>query len=160
MLDVDTTTYLPGDLLVKMDIATMAHSLEARSPLLDHHIVELAAALPPELKVRRFETKIALRDAARGWIPDENVDLPKRGFRLPIAEWLRTDLREYAAEILLDREARDRGYFRRETVESLLDEHCARTRDHSRQIWTLLMHEHWFRTLGTGAATDAARAAA
>jgi asparagine synthase (glutamine-hydrolysing) len=160
MLDVDTTTYLPGDLLVKMDIATMAHSLEARSPLLDHHIVELAAALPPELKVRRFDTKIALRDAARGWIPDENVDLPKRGFRLPIAEWLRTDLREYAAEILLDREARDRGYFRRETVESLLDEHCARTRDHSRQIWTLLMHEHWFRTLGTGAATAAARAAA
>jgi asparagine synthase (glutamine-hydrolysing) len=157
MLDVDVNTYLPGDLLVKIDIATMAHSLEARSPLLDHRVVELAAGLPRELKVRRLETKVALREAARGWIPDAVVDLPKRGFRLPIARWLRTDLREYASEILLDRETCERGYFRPEAVATLLDEHSSETHDHSRKIWTLLMHEHWARTVGSMAAAPAAR---
>ena len=88
MLDVDIQTYLPDDLLTKMDVATMASSLEARSPLLDHELMEFAASLPPELKVRGREKKVALRAALRGWVPDEILDAPKRGFRLPLGDWL------------------------------------------------------------------------
>ena len=97
MLDVDIETYLPDDLLVKMDIATMASSLEARSPLLDHELMEFAASLPANCKVRGRETKVALRGALRGWIPDEVLDAPKRGFRLPLGDWFRGELRESRA---------------------------------------------------------------
>ena len=88
-----SNSYLPDDLLAKIDIATMAYSLEGRSPLLDHELMELAASLPPELKAARGQRKRILRSALRGWIPDEILDGPKRGFRLPVARWLREDLR-------------------------------------------------------------------
>ncbi len=145
MLDVDTQTYLPDDLLVKVDIATMAHSLEGRSPLLDHQWMEFAASLPPELKIQGSRKKVALRKALRGWVPDEILDAPKRGFQPPLAGWFRQDLREYARDVLLDPVARDRGYFRPERVQRLLDEHTAGRRDHSQGIWTLLIFELWHR---------------
>ena len=125
MLDVDVQTYLPDDLLVKMDIATMASSLEARSPLLDHELMEFAAALPAELKVRGREKKVVLRGALRGWVPDEILDAPKRGFRLPLGDWLRGELRDYARDVLLDRRAVERGCFREPYVRELLDRHAA-----------------------------------
>ena len=143
MLDVDVNTYLPGDLLVKMDIATMAYGLEARSPLLDPEFMQFAASLPPEHKVDGLEKKAGLRRALRGWIPQEILDGPKRGFEVPLARWFRNDLREYARDVLLDPVARERGYFEPAHVERILDRHAAGVEDNSRGIWSLLMFELW-----------------
>jgi asparagine synthase (glutamine-hydrolysing) len=155
MLDVDVQTYLPDDLLVKMDIATMASSLEARSPLLDHELMEFAASLPPELKVRGRERKVVLRSALRGWVPDAILDAPKRGFRLPLGDWLRGELRSLARDVLLDEQTTGRGWFREEYVRELLDRHDASVQDHSQGIWTLLMFELWHREFVDGAQTSA-----
>ena len=143
MLEVDVRTYLPGDLLVKMDVATMAHSLEARSPLLDHHLMQLAASLPPSLKVDGTDKKVALRAAMRGTIPDEILDGRKQGFEVPLAEWLRGDLRELVGDVLLSGPATGRGYFREEHVRRLVGDHLAGRRDHSRGLWALLVFELW-----------------
>jgi asparagine synthase (glutamine-hydrolysing) len=145
LLEVDVTAYLPGDLLAKIDIATMAYSLEARSPLLDHEFMEFAAALEPRHKVRGMERKVAFRDALRGWIPDEVLDGPKRGFELPLASWFRGDLSGFAREVLLDPVATDRGLFEPSGVQSLLDRHVAGTEDNGRKIWALLQLELWYR---------------
>ena len=144
-LDVDVATYLPDDLLVKIDIATMAYSLEGRSPLLDHELMEFAASLPPGLKVARGRRKRVLRAALRGWLPDEILDAPKRGFQLPVSDWFRGDLRGYAREVLLDSGARSRGWCDEREVRRLLDEHTSAKYDHGREIWTLLMLELWYR---------------
>jgi asparagine synthase (glutamine-hydrolysing) len=151
MLDVDVQTYLPDDLLVKMDIATMASSLEARSPLLDHELMEFAASLPPSLKVRGREKKIILRSALRGWVPDAILDAPKRGFRLPLGDWFRGELRGFARDVLLDKDTIGRGWFREGYVRELLDRHDACVQDHSQGIWTLLMFELWHREFVDGA---------
>jgi asparagine synthase (glutamine-hydrolysing) len=145
MLDADSSTYLPDDLLTKVDIATMAHSLEGRSPLLDHEFMQFAASLPERLKVCGGETKVGLKRAMRGWIPDEILDAPKRGFQPPLAAWFRGDLRQYARDVLLDRQTAEREYFRPERVRALLDDHEARRVDNSQGIWTLLMFELWHR---------------
>jgi len=145
MLDVDVSTYLTDDLLVKMDIASMASSLEARSPLLDHRFMEFAASVPSHLKVRGTEKKVGLRGAMRGWVPDEVLDAPKRGFRAPIADWFREELRDYAYEVLLDPATTGRGHFRADYVRRLLDRHTAGIEDHSQGIWTLLNYELWHR---------------
>jgi asparagine synthase (glutamine-hydrolysing) len=143
LLETDVVTYLPGDLLTKIDIATMASSLEARSPLLDHELMELAASLPASLKARGLERKRALKAALRGWVPDEILDAPKRGFEVPIAQWLRGDLSRFARELLLDRAAVGRGWFRKDAVCSLLDGHASGQEDHGARIWSLLMLELW-----------------
>ena len=145
LLEVDATVYLPGDLLTKIDIATMAFSLEARSPLLDHELMELAASLPPSQKARGARRKIALRGALRGWLPDAVLDGPKRGFELPVDRWLRGELAPFAREVLLDRESVERGWLRRDGVESLLDRHLA-GEDHGRRLWALLTLELWARS--------------
>jgi asparagine synthase (glutamine-hydrolysing) len=145
MFEVDTLTYLPDDLLAKVDIATMACSLEGRSPLLDHELMQFAASLPPELKVTRREKKIALRRALRGVLPEEILSAPKRGFQPPVAAWLRGELRDHARDVLLDPVARERGYFQPEAVAALLDEHATGATDHSQGIWTLLVLELWHR---------------
>ncbi|HYI38574.1 MAG TPA: asparagine synthase (glutamine-hydrolyzing) [Thermoleophilaceae bacterium] len=148
MLDVDVQTYLVDDLLTKMDIASMAASLEARSPLLDHEWMEFCATLPPSAKLHRGQKKAALRAALRGWVPDEVLDAPKRGFKVPMAEWFRGDLRAFAREILLDRDALDRGWFDERYVRGLLDRHADSVQDHSQGIWTLLNFELWHREFG------------
>jgi asparagine synthase (glutamine-hydrolysing) len=145
MLDVDVGLYLPDDLLAKVDIATMAHSLEARSPLLDPELMQFAAALPSRCKVRGGEKKIALRAALRGWVPDAVLDAPKQGFVVPLAEWLRDDLRDVAYDVLLDPSTLGRGLFEPATVRTLLDRHAFGFEDRSQQIWTLLVLEHWLR---------------
>jgi asparagine synthase (glutamine-hydrolysing) len=145
LLDIDVGTYLPDDLLVKIDIATMAYSLEGRSPLLDHEFMELAASLPADLKAARGRRKLILRSALRGWIPDEILDGPKRGFRLPVTRWLREDLRDYARGVLLDPGAGLRDWAREDEVRRLLDEHTDGSRDHGRRLWTLLVLELWHR---------------
>ena len=143
MLDLDTHTYLSDDLLAKVDTATMAVSLEGRSPLLDHELMELAASLPPHLKISGREKKIGLKRALRGWVPDEILDAPKRGFQPPLALWFRSDLREMARDVLLDERARGRGYFRPDLVEKLLTDHGEERADHSQAIWTMLIFELW-----------------
>jgi asparagine synthase (glutamine-hydrolysing) len=160
MLEVDASTYLVDDLIAKIDIATMAHALEARSPLLDHELMELAATIPADLKVRGQQKKWILREALRGWLPDDLLDRPKQGFSVPLSTWLRTDLRSWARDILLDRDAVERGYFRREAVEGLLDRHAAGTDDDARRIWALVMLELWHREFaGAPAARSTALAA-
>jgi len=145
MLEVDSATYLPGDLIAKIDIATMAHALEARSPLLDHEVLELAAALPAELKIRGREKKWILRRAMRGWIPDEILDRPKQGFSVPVSDWLRDELSAWAREVLLDPGTLARGWFRERGVRDMLGRHAAGWDAEAPRIWSLLVLELWQR---------------
>jgi len=143
---LDLETYLPGDLLPKSDIASMAHSLELRSPLLDHRVVELGLALPETLKFRGREGKVAFRRAFAAELPLQVAGRGKSGFGVPLARWFRTDLRPLAADLLLDERARSRGWFRIDTVKRLLAEHTAERADHGHVLWTLCMLELWQRT--------------
>jgi asparagine synthase (glutamine-hydrolysing) len=145
MLDVDVQTYLPDDLLVKIDIATMAYSVEARSPLLDHEVMELAASLPADYKLSGGVTKRVLKEAFRGVVPDDILDRPKQGFGVPLRHWFRDELRDMPREMLLDPGARTRDWLRAEEVERLIDEHRTERADHSLRLWTLLQLETWHR---------------
>jgi asparagine synthase (glutamine-hydrolysing) len=150
MLEVDSSTYLPGDLLTKIDIATMAHALEARSPLLDHRLMEFAASIPAELKVRGREKKWIFRQALRGWIPDEILDRPKQGFSVPIGDWLRGELRGLAREVLLDPATAARGYFRPQGVRRILAAQAAGDDAQTKPLWALLVFELWHREIVDG----------
>jgi asparagine synthase (glutamine-hydrolysing) len=159
MLEVDITTWLPGDLIPKMDIATMAHALEARSPFLDHELVQFAASIPAELKLPRLRKKGLLRDALAPWLPADILRRPKQGFCVPMAHWMRNDLRPFAAEVLLDPVSLGRGYFREDAVRRLLDEHALGKADHANRIWTLLVEELWHREFVDGVTAPAASGA-
>ena len=143
---LDLETYLPGDLLVKADLTSMAASLELRAPLLDHQVVELGLSLPDHFKASRTRGKLALRRAFAAELPAEILQAPKRGFGVPVARWFREDLRELARDALLDERARSRRLIRREVVERLLREHADGRVDHGARLWTLLMLELWQRT--------------
>jgi len=138
---LDLQTYLPGDLLLKADLASMAHSLELRSPLLDHEVVELGLALPDRLKARGREGKVALRRAFAAELPPGVAGRGKTGFGVPLGRWFREDLRELAHDLL----STDRGWFRPEVVTRLLEEHESGRRDHGHRLWCLLMLELWVR---------------
>jgi asparagine synthase (glutamine-hydrolysing) len=145
MLDVDVHTYLPDDLLVKIDIATMAYSVEARSPLLDQEVMELAASLPADYKLGGGVTKRVLKEAFRADLPDDILDRPKKGFGVPLRHWFRDELRDMPREMLLDPGARTRQWLVPEEVERLIDEHRDERADHSLRLWTLLQLETWHR---------------
>jgi len=160
ILRTEFLTSLPDDLLVKMDIASMANSLEARSPFLDQKVVEFAARLPARFKVRYGVTgKYLLRRVARRLLPAENVDRPKMGFGVPLGGWLRGPLRELAAEALLGGRARGRGYFGPEPIGRLWAEHQSGGADHGSALWTLLMFELWHREFMDGRPAPHAAAA-
>jgi asparagine synthase (glutamine-hydrolysing) len=142
---VDMNTYLPDDLLVKVDIATMCNSLEARSPFLDHKVVELAGRIPTRLKLRGLQGKYILKRAFADMLPAEIVRRPKMGFGVPIAGWLRGELAGFARDILLSRSSTERGLFSRWAVQRLLDEHMAGRQDHAAKLWSLLWFELWCR---------------
>jgi asparagine synthase (glutamine-hydrolysing) len=142
-VSVDVATYLPDDLLVKVDIATMAHALEGRSPLLDHHLMEFAARLPARFKLRNGEQKFLLRQLARRRLPPPLVGLPKKGFGVPIDHWFRGELQGFTRDVLLGSAAAQRGYYRMPFVRRMLDEHAAGTARWHAQLWTLLMLELW-----------------
>lgn len=144
MLGADVGLYLPDDLLVKVDIASMAHSLEARSPLVDHEVMELAASMPSSLKLRGRTTKYIFKRAVRSLLPPEIIDRPKQGFGVPLDHWFRHEIRELAYDTLLARRATDRGLFRPDAVRRLLGEHVAGRFTWHPQLWTLLMLELWF----------------
>ena len=145
ILYADVTGYLPDCLLVKADIATMAHSLEARSPFLDHPLMEFAARIPSRLKLQGGETKWILKRALRDLVPPEILRRPKMGFNLPLDSWLRGELRELSRDLLLGARARERGYFEMGQVERILDEHLSGRWNREKQIWTLMMLELWHR---------------
>jgi asparagine synthase (glutamine-hydrolysing) len=145
LLYVDINSYLPEDLLVKMDIATMANSLEARVPFLDHKLMEFVAGIPSQLKLKGSKTKYILKAAFKDFLPDNVFKRRKMGFGVPISRWFRKELKDYIYEILLDPRTLNRGYFRREGIERLLNEHIALRYDHSAKIWALLFLEVWFR---------------
>jgi asparagine synthase (glutamine-hydrolysing) len=136
---VDIDSYLPGDLLPKADIASMAVSLELRAPFLDHHVVELGLALPPGLA----RGKEALRQAFGPELPTETTARGKTGFGVPLDSWFRNELRPMAADLLLG--GPDRGLFRRDTLKRLLHEHVERRADHGHRLWCLCALELWQR---------------
>ncbi|MCS6874411.1 MAG: asparagine synthase (glutamine-hydrolyzing) [Acidobacteriota bacterium] len=140
----DQMTYLPNDLLVKVDIASMAVSLEARSPFLDHKVIEFAASLPEDIKTNGFQTKSFLKKIAARLVPRQAVYRRKMGFGVPIGKWFRNEMKGFIREILLSEKALKRGIFKPEAVTQLLTEHTEGKRDHAFQLWTLLMLELWF----------------
>ena len=138
---LDITTYLPGDLLPKADISSMAHSLELRSPLLDHRVLELGLSLPDRLKTGGRTGKVALRRAFASALPPEVAGRGKRGFGVPLGRWFRGDLRELTHDVLRN----DRGWFRGDELQRLIGEHEAGRADHGHRLWCLLMLELWLR---------------
>jgi asparagine synthase (glutamine-hydrolysing) len=145
MIRSDFAAYLPGDLLVKVDIATMANSLELRSPLLDVNVVEWGVSLPRKYKIKGFETKHILKDVARSLVPAELIDRPKMGFGIPRAEWLRSGMKEMVVDILTDSTATQRGWFNPSEVRKVIDTHMA-GEDKDNLLWPMLMLELWART--------------
>ncbi len=138
----DLMTYLPLDILTKVDRATMAHSLEARPPLLDHKLVEFAARIPARLRLHNGTTKYLFKQAMRGILPDTIIDRPKQGFAVPLARWFRGELAGFARETLLSTTCRQRGFFNVDYVERLLQQN-QRGRDLDLQLWTILSFELW-----------------
>jgi len=145
-LTLDTATYLPGDLLLKVDRMSMAHALEVRSPLLDHRVHELAARTPAGLKLRRGETKWILKQLARRrGLPEHLVTRAKKGFGIPVGHWFRGELRPWLEDLLRDPHTREREYFRPAEVDRLLDDHLDGRADHTPRLWNLAMLELWHR---------------
>ena len=145
MIRSDVCSYLPGDLLVKVDRATMANSLELRSPMLDVNVVEWGLSLPRKYKIKGIETKHILKDVARALIPTELIDRPKMGFGIPRAEWLRTSMKEMIFDTLTDATATQRGWFNSTEVRKAIDTHMA-GEDRDNLLWPILMLELWART--------------
>jgi asparagine synthase (glutamine-hydrolysing) len=157
--NLDAETYLPDDILVKVDIASMTHALEARAPLVDHHVVELGAALPGPLKLRAGKGKHIFKRAFADLVPSEILNRRKKGFSLPTGPWLRGRLYGFARETLLSDAARARGLFRPEAVADLLERHRA-GEDHGERLWNLIVLETWQRELCDGRAAFAREVAA
>jgi asparagine synthase (glutamine-hydrolysing) len=145
LLHVDTHLGLPDDMLTKVDRTTMAHALEARVPLLDHRLVEFMAAVPSTLKLRGLRTKYLLRRTVADRLPRPVLRGPKRGFNVPMPGWLTGDLREFMRDTLAPGRVAASGIFRPEVVSRLVDEHTRLVADHSRNLWTLIVFEHWMR---------------
>jgi asparagine synthase (glutamine-hydrolysing) len=144
MIRSDFEHYLPGDLLAKADLATMANSLELRSPLLDHQVIEWANSLPAKYKVAGRESKHILKDIARTLVPAELIDRPKMGFAIPRADWLRNELRQMTHDLLTDEIARSRGWFDQHEIHKILNEH-QNGQDRDSIIWPALCLELWAR---------------
>jgi asparagine synthase (glutamine-hydrolysing) len=145
LLYLDSKTYLPGDILTKVDRMSMAHSIEAREPLLDHKLIEFVQTIPASLKLRGSVGKHILKSAMRGLIPDEIINRQKQGFGVPIRRWFNNELRELLYDTLTDCRTRQRGYFNQKAVEEILEEHRRERRDNSTHLWGLLTLELWHR---------------
>lgn len=141
----DSQTYLPDDLLVKVDVASMAFGLEARAPFLSLALIDHAQSLPESLKMPGGRLKGHLKDAVRGLLPPSIINRPKMGFGVPIEKWFRTDLYTFAGDILSSAASRSRGIFREGYAESLLADHGCGRRQHHTRLWAILMLELWFR---------------
>lgn len=150
MMFLDAVTYLPDDILVKLDRATMAVSLEGRVPYLDHRVVEFAAQLPLSMKLRNGRGKWILRQLLYQYVPRDLLDRPKKGFSLPIEEWLRGPLREWAEELLCENRLRREGYFQPAIVRKVWEDHLSGQRDFRHHVWAVLMFQSWLDHRDTG----------
>ena len=139
----DLKTYLPECLLVKMDIASMSNSLEARSPFLDHKVLEFSASLPSAWKLHGLTTKYILKKTFKNFLPKEILHRGKMGFGIPLGKWFRKDWKNYFYETVLSEKSINRGYFKKEAVERIFNEHLSGNRDHGYRMWALLMLELW-----------------
>jgi asparagine synthase (glutamine-hydrolysing) len=138
---LDMKTYLVGDILTKVDRASMAHALEVRVPILDHELVEWMSSLPPDLKLRGREGKYLFKKALQPYLPEDILYRQKMGFSVPLASWFRGPLRERVKEAILGPALADTGLFNREYLEHLVTHHQSGVRDYSASLWSLLMFE-------------------
>jgi asparagine synthase (glutamine-hydrolysing) len=145
MMRFDAETYLPEDVLTKVDRMSMAHSIESRVPLLDNEVVEFASSLPAALKISNGNRKHVLKEAAAGLLPRDVLARPKQGFAVPIGIWFNGNLRSLFADTLLSRRTIERGYFQERFVRRLVEEHAAGRRDHALRLWQLVVFELWHR---------------
>ena len=144
MLYVDTKTWLPDDLLVKADKMSMANSVELRVPLLDHKVLEFAASLPSEYKLKGLTTKYILKRALDGRVPKSVIERKKAGLPVPLQSWMSGKLRDFSRDLLLDRQTMGRGYFRKSTIESLLQA-AEKERKYGKEVFSLIVLELWHR---------------
>lgn len=145
ILCADINSYLPDDLLVKVDIASMAHSLEVRSPFLDQEFLELTAKMPSNLKMRGFNKKYLIKKIAEKYLPKECIYRPKQGFGIPLEHWFRGKLENYLRENLLDKKFLDYG-FKRQGIEKLINDHKNYRQNYANHLWALLFLRQWFKT--------------
>jgi len=145
LLYIDSKTYLPGDILTKVDRMSMAASLEARAPLLDHKLIDFVTAIPASMKLKDLETKYIMKKAVADLVPHEILYRPKQGFGVPIQEWINRQLRSRIREELAHLTGGQRDYIDQKYVQVLLDEHERGRRDHSMSLWALFMFQLWHR---------------
>jgi asparagine synthase (glutamine-hydrolysing) len=145
MMHFDFETYLPEDILTKVDRMSMAHSIESRVPLLDNSVVDFAATLPADLKIKNGRKKHVLKEAAANLLPPQILNRRKQGFAVPVGGWFRGDLREFFSDVLLSQRARQRGYFNSRFVDRIVREHITGRRDHTLRLWALVVFELWHR---------------
>jgi asparagine synthase (glutamine-hydrolysing) len=145
MMRFDAETYLPEDVLAKVDRMSMAHSIESRVPLLDNEVIRYASALPASFKIKDGRRKHILKEVASTVLPRDIVDRPKQGFAVPLAHWFRGDLRTLFADSLLSPDSLQRQYFRPSFVRRLVNEHLTGARDHTLRLWQLVVFDHWHR---------------
>lgn len=161
MMHFDFETYLPEDILTKVDRMSMAHSIEARVPLLDNDVVDFAARVPASLKIRNGRRKHILKETAAGLLPAEILNRPKQGFAVPLGMWFREGLRDFFADVLLSPRTRQRGYFEPPFIERLIREHVTDRREHTLRLWALAVFEIWHRQyMDAGTAPSAIHAEA
>jgi asparagine synthase (glutamine-hydrolysing) len=146
LLYLDSKTYLPGDILTKVDRMSMAVSLETRAPLLDHRLIDFVTRIPASLKLKDGTTKYIMKRAVQKLVPPEILNRPKQGFGMPLNEWINAQLRDRIRETLLEPRTQQRGYTNQRYVTLLLDEHGRGRRDHSTPLWLLFMLELWHRS--------------
>ena len=144
-LNLDLNLYLPNDLLVKMDIASMAVGLEARAPMVDHEFIEFVAKLPTRFKRSGLSSKVIFRRAMKDILPKSILNRPKQGFSVPLDQWFRGQLKDLIRDTLLSSRSSGRGYFNRDMIEAMIDAHTSSRADHQQELWALLMLELWHR---------------
>ena len=147
MMYTDTLTYLPDDILVKVDRASMGVSLEARSPFLDHRVVEFAWRLPLRMKVQNDQGKVILKRLLYRHLPESLFDRAKAGFAMPVDDWLRGPLRPWVEDLLNPPRLKREGYLRAEPVRAAWQEHLSGMHNHQAMLWVVLMFQSWLSTV-------------